>query len=274
MPQHHLKAAIVALVGLGIAAPAAQAQGSWPLIGSSAYGVSAHFVSGWDATGLRPAPFASSHIGWQGHHNSALGTLNETLGIVSAGTQIATLQVTAGNIDLHAAPGGQRLDSTEASASGSIGSLQITLQAYPAPAGTTPTPLLSITASDIDWSASDDKTGPKAPVTAGSTSFGSLSISGSLLAGDTVNTHGTIAADDVAVIVGIGAGQIRITLNRQIIGGVSTCTSSCTFTPHGITTSALAVHFDQVPINSEAVTGEITVGDANAHIRPAPSHSN
>jgi hypothetical protein len=272
-----VRAALVASVAAwGLAGAAARADEPPALdnIGSSAYGIAAGFVADATATGLRPLPVAG---GWHHGHGGRLDTLSETLGIAAAGQQIATLQVTASHLVTTAghplptapAPAAEWHAAPAPTAGGSIGSVQITLQLYPPPpSGPVPAPLLSVVASGVTWQASDSWTAPKTPVVAGSAGFTSLTITGSLVNGDTLTADGTKPANTTVLIPLSSGGSTRVTYNQQITGGHEACAPTCAFTAYGITVKALAIHLDGVTIGSQTVSGTITVGEANAHIRP------
>jgi hypothetical protein len=264
MTSRSLTATLVLAAGFALAGATAQA-GETSGVGSSAYGVAAGFISDGTATTLAPMPFAGGgeggrHHGWA--HNSSL---DETLYIGANGLPIATLQVTATKAHAHADSDWFGIDHAAPSADGSIDTLTITLQAYPAPATSTP-PLLSIVATGVTFQATDSVTVPKAPVVSGSGESATLKITGSLVNGDTINQTGPAAANDAITIPLPTGGYTRVTLNRQITHGAIACTSTCTFTPTGIVVDALEVHLDQVTISGHPVGGEITVGQAAAHI--------
>jgi hypothetical protein len=265
-----LRLAIMAAVATGCGLAGAAAQADEPRrtgeIDSSAFAVAARFVSEATSTGLRPVPFAFGDGGRRYRRSANRDALSETLGIAAAGQQIATLKVTAGHLRAHAASTGIGIDFVEPSADGSIDSLQITLQPYPPPVGgPAPSALLSIVASGVAWKASDSVTLPKTPVVAGSASFTLLTITGTLLANGTVTGVGAVAPNDT---VAFGDGSVRITLNQQVTDGLLSCTPTCAFIPFGITTDAVAIHLEQVSISGHAITGDIKVGEAEAHVRP------
>jgi len=261
----YLAAAAVLVAGWGMAGARAEA-GEWhgsSGIGSGAFGVSARIVSDGSATHLPPAPVVFGTGEWHYNRTANRADLSETLGIAAAGQQIATLQVTAGHLRVHAASNGVAIDHVEPTADGSIDSVEITLQAYPAPSTGTP-PLLSIIGSGITWQASDSETFPKTPVVAGAASFTSMTITGSLVNGDTVNITGTRPANTTLVL---GAtGNVRIVVNQEITAGAIACTPTCTFIPSGITTEALAVHLQQAAIGTQTVSGTIVLGEARANV--------
>jgi len=270
MTKFPRSAAVALVVGCSLAAGAAHADGAWGPggIGSSAFGVSANFVAGGDGTALVPVPFAGGEGGWPYNRTAERATLSETLAVAAGGQQIATLQITAGKLKVHAASGGFGVDFIEPTADGSFDSLQITLQLYPAPpttGGVVPLPLLSVIASGVTWKASDGWTAPKTPTVAGGATFTSATITGSLTGDNTVNITGSPAANNVVVL---GDGAVRITVNRQVTAGKLTCKSTCSFAAYGITEDALQIHLEQAVIGTQKVDGNITVGEAEAHVAP------
>jgi hypothetical protein len=147
--------------------------------------------------------------------------------------------------------------------------VQITLQQYPPPpTGPLPAPLLSIVASDAAWQASDTAAVHATPVVAGTASFGSLTITGSLINNSTISETGTQAPNESVDFIVAGGGNVRITLNQQVTAGAVSCVPTCTFTPSGITVDALSIHLDQVAVAGQTVSGDITLGEAGAQIIP------
>ncbi len=255
------------LVGSGLSAAVAHAgqSGGPDGMGGSAFGIAAQFVSGGTATGVQPVPTTFGQHGWRKGQWSGSGSVEQTLLVASDGKPIAVLQITAGNVHVGTRPSAFGVDNAGPAAGGSIGSLQITLQPYPPPlSGPLPPPLLSIVASDVTWQASDTAAASPPPVLAGSVGFTSLQITGSLINNDTINGTGPQSPND-SVDIPLASGYVRITLDQQVIAGAVSCTSTCVFNPTGITVEALAIHLDQVSLSGQAVTGDITVGEAEAH---------
>lgn len=267
MANRGLAAAIVLAAGCTLVGAAARADGleGAPPAVASAFGVASTFVSGGTATSLAPLPVANG-LGGHWHHDWAnRGMLTETLYIGSVGLPIATLQVSAQKMKVHSAAPNEGEDRHFASsADGSIGSLTLTLQAYPAEVAGTP-PLLSIVADGVSFQSSESVTRPNPPVMSASTSITSLVVTGSLLNGDTFNGSGNGLANDV-ITIPMGTGYVRLTINGQTTSGNIVCKSSCVFTPTGIVADALLVHLDTVTVGASQMTGDITVGEAAAQV--------
>jgi hypothetical protein len=278
MATHHLAVAALLAAGLGMAAAPARADGPAPGwgdaegIGSSAYGIAATFLSAGEATALSPAPLAAGGGSFRYDDKSVRGSLSETLAIASGGAEIATLAVTGGRLVAEAKSAGFGLDTIAPSADGSIGSLTATLQLYPPPpaptSGPVPAPLLAIVASGLAWTATDSVVLPKTPTVTVSASATSITLTGSLLNGDTFNVTGPLSANESFDIPPASGGTVRITFDRQVTPGAITCAKSCGFTPHGIEVAVVAVHLDHVVIGGKTVSGEITIGAGGAHVNP------
>lgn len=269
MAAYHLAAAGLAAAGLVAIAAPARAQDWGGGIGSSAYALAAHFVAGGDATSLRPAPVARGDGGFRYDNKADRASVSETLAIAAGGAQIATLTVTATKVATQAESKGIAIDVVMPSANGSIGTLTLTLQSYPPPpSGPAPAPLLAITASDLAWQASDSETFPKPPVFTAGGSEGAMTITGTLVNGDTFNVSGTQAANDAIDIPPATGGNVRFTFNRQVTPGAVVCKSSCAFAAHGIHLALLAIKFEEVSVGGTALSGEIVLGGARAFVGP------
>lgn len=255
--------AVLPALGMLAAWPAAAAPAA---SGSSAYAVSASFTSGGTSTGLAPAAQAQGALPGTlppgGYDVAAdLPSINSTIGIAHGKKQIATLTVTGSTLHSHASSPGFGVDNLSLESDGSISSITLTLQLYPPPPGNgpLPQPLLAITASSVTSGANGGFVVPQPGTVSANGGFGSLSISGSLVGGSTPLTYAGAANANTELF---GSGGVTITLNRNLIAGLISCTPTCVFSPVGITADALVVDLNKVKVGGKRLSGQIVVGES------------
>ncbi len=254
--------AALPVLGLLAAGPASAAAA---VPGSSSYAVSASFTSGGTVTGLAPVAAAQGALPGtlqpSGFDVSAdVAAINSTTGIAHGKKQFATLTVTGTTLHSHASSPGFGVDNLSLQADGLISSITLNLQLYPPPgAGPLPQPLLTITAVSVTSGANGSFVVPMADMVSANGGFGSLSISGSLVGGTAPLTFSGAANANTELFSSHG---VTITLNRNLISGLISCTPKCLFSPYGITADALVVDLNKVKVGGKRLSGQIVVGDS------------
>jgi hypothetical protein len=124
-------------------------------------------------------------------------------------------------------------------------------------------PLLSVAATQVADAANASLVVPTAATFSGTASFGSLSISGSLIGTTPVTVSGDVAANTTL----FSGNGVTIVGNAQIIDEHVACTkAACTVRQTGIHVHALAIYLDEVAIGSQTVSGEIVLGGSDASV--------
>lgn len=108
---------------------------------------------------------------------------------------------------------------------------------------------------------------PKHASVEGSASFGSLSITGSLVGSKTITYSGSAPANTVLYKSPTSTVNqtpaVTITANKQIVDGLISCSPTCTFTPDSIEVHALDISLNNALILNRPVTGDIVLGNSS-----------
>jgi hypothetical protein len=123
-----------------------------------------------------------------------------------------------------------------------------------------PPPYLLVDATKVDASATLSRQSPLTPKASGTASFGSLTVTGSLLDGKTVTYSGSAPPNTVL----FQSATVTITVHQQVIVGLISCGPSCTFTPDRINVQALDIALTSADIDGRPVSGDIVLGAASA----------
>jgi hypothetical protein len=230
---------------------------------SAAYGLSANLMSEGTATGFGPVGAVHGSAPPAYNLHTTVPAFSETIGIAAGSRQIGTLEVTSGGINAAASSAGLGVDSVSVQGSASVGSVQLVLQLYPPPPIPQPQPMLSLSASTVSVMADDQQVVPQPANVAATTSIGKLVVTGTLLGGQTLTYSGSPPKGGLVLF---SSPNLTITLNQQVVAGIIGCGPSCVFAPTAITADAVAIHLNQVAFLDDTVTGDITVGEANAAI--------
>jgi hypothetical protein len=247
-------AAIVAIVGLSATASAAS---------SSAFDVSAQLTSGGVTTVIAPVnPLNGGGITPNYGKSSTVLSYQKVVQITKGPMPAPAFSVYATSLKSHVS-GGFGVDTMSSEGDTLIKGLAVSLNLYPPPPGATspvPQPSLQITANTVQSSANYNIMLPMAPAASATVSFGSLTISGSLVGNQTVKLSGTPQTDTVIY----QSPTVTITLNRQIVAGLISCTPKCTFTPYSVSGAAIDIVLNNATVSGRTVSGEIVIGGDQA----------
>jgi hypothetical protein len=258
------RAAALALVAagfgaFGVSSPAA-AQAS-PT--AYAFGLSAFIASGGTGTMISPIGKTAGGGGKSFSHTALVPLFSESLGLAAAGKPVGAAAIVTSGITAHVSSNGSAGATVQIEGDTALASLQITVELTP-PAGSTqpaPAPLLTVTASNIASQVMDTQTLPAVAVQTGTASFGSLSITGSMVGGQTLTFQGDAPANTVLY----DDPNMTITLNQQVVTGSIDCTPLCQFVPSKMVGDALAIEFSKKTLYRKTTTsGQIVVGENEA----------
>ncbi len=192
---------------------------------------------------------------------------NQTVPIVPGSIPDPTLFARETGIKSHAASGGFGVDFISAEGDASLKSDSLTLMDIPPPpvvlagSGPFPQPFLSVSATGIASSATWSEVFPGHISVFGAASFGSLTISGSLVGYQTLTFSGNAANDTVLY----DKNGVTITLDQQLVSELISCgPMGCTVTPYGITTDAIDISLLKANVGGHIVSGDIILGQSRA----------
>lgn len=191
---------------------------------------------------------------------------DKVLDIANPSTQPpAALYSNLQGISDHVAGSGIGVDSYGSEGDSKIASASLSLNLDPPPPGADAAPMvpLSIVATNIRASANYSVVVPQPPVATGSTSFGNLVVTGSLVDNKHLSFVGTPAPNTVL----FSDANVTITLNQQlIVASTVTCVSSpgCTVSPERILVDAVHVTLNNASIFGRIVSGDFGLGEAQA----------
>lgn len=277
---------------IGLASPGAEAGQSAPCVcpadavcncpdqpvggaaDSAAFGLAAHFRSGGVATKLHRIAFVQGSAPPAYSKSAVVASVNKTVAIAADTFPTPTLFVNATNIRSHVESQGIAVDSISSTGSAKLKSLNLALNLNPLPplAGPNvpvPQPFLAVAATGIASNASFGLVFPSLTGASGSASFGSLTISGSLVGDKTLTFSGPAPKDTVL----FQSPTVTITLDQQVEEGVVTCVPDpCRLNPSNITTDAIDIELHKADLDGRIVSGHIIVGRLRAGTgSPAPT---
>ena len=105
--------------------------------------------------------------------------------------------------------------------------------------------------------------GPNQGFLAGDASFGSLTIGGSLIGGETLTFSGDVAANTVL----FRSSTVTITLDKQTLSDFLppvTTAAVPPVSPNRITTDALDIQLNKASVGGQTITGDIRLGESSA----------
>jgi hypothetical protein len=253
-----MAALLIAAAGLGALGAASPASaGTAP--SSTAYGISAVMQSQGTLTQIPPVARVAGNGLKAYTHTTSQPLFSESLGVVSASNMVGSLAVVTSGITSHVSGTGTAGATVQAEADGSTASVDVTLSLVPPPGSTQPpaAPLLSLSATDVTSQVTDTRTLPSVGQQAGTASFGTLSLSGSMVGSQTLTFSGAAPANTVLY----SDPNMTVTLNEQTVSGVIDCSPICQFVPKMMIGDALIVQMFQKPaIGNASLTGELVVG--------------
>ncbi len=256
---------LAALLAATMAAPAIAQTGS--AAASSADGLSAVFTVGDLSTGLGPVAPVEGSAPPAYNKTVHLATFNKIVTIIPSRSPVVALYTDATGIKSHAASGGIGIDFVSAEGDASLKSAALAINLNPPPPGQTgeptPQPYLEVIGKAITSMATLSQTFPQPPTVSGTTSFGTLTVSGSLLGSTVLHFSGPAAPDTVLY----QSDTVTIILNHQAVPVVLSCAPSpgtCSATPTSITTDAVDILLNGADIRGAPVSGELTVARSAA----------
>ena len=239
---------------------------------SSAFGIKAQFTVADLSTGIGPFDFAQGATLPDYAKTVPLASVNDILNIAPGPLPIPALFVSATNLasDVRGAFG---VDTYSSDGDGTLHTVNLSLNLNPLPPTVIPfpQPFLAVSAGGVKSHAGFSDQVPRAGVAVGSASFGSLTVSGSLIGNQVLTFSGpapknkilyqspTADPADVPAIV--------ITLNKEIEKVVIACDgggTGCVAMPVGIVTEALNISLHNANLHGHVVSGDIIVGYTSA----------
>lgn len=264
-----LTAAAIALSAMVWTGEAAWAT---PVAASSAYGFSADLTFRGITTILHPVGRVAGQAPPAYNDSRKIKNRDETIRLNPVTIVAPMLQFDAQNIRTDAASAG----IASASGSAKIGSIGVSLASYlfpPIPVAALPNqPLpgfvgLSLTAKDIQSSSSYSGLSDLAHgFLSGDASFGSLTLSGALIGG-TLTFSGNAAPNTVV----FSTPTVTVTLDRQIVSNLISCSLVCTPTPTSIMTDAIDISLHDAMVFGRMMSGNIVIGQSFADPVPVPA---
>ncbi|QWF70434.1 hypothetical protein KEF85_13985 [Methylomonas paludis] len=177
-----------------------------------------------------------------------------------------TLTVTANGIRSKIFSSGIQIDTASTLADSAIDNTVISLALNPPPptksAQLYPQPFLQITVNRLSSSSSFNRVFPNFTTPTGDTNIGFLQLSGSLINSKTPLQYKGHPSKDYVLFQN---QQLTVTLNRQLIAALVSCTvgpssGGCQTTAESITTDAINISITNAEIDGQAVSGEINIG--------------
>jgi hypothetical protein len=243
----------------------AQAQTATPAAASGAFAIQANFTAQTMTTELGPVANAAGSAPPAYDVVKVLSSYDQSIAVPplvpNAVPVAASFTAEAQGIRSEAASAGIQIDFVNAAATSSVGSASLMIsQSFPPSPASLLLAYLNVNATNVATSASYSKVFPQTVSVSGSASFGSLSIGGSLLGGESVSYAGTAPANTIL----FQSATVTITANQQSIAYLISCSLACKLTPTRIIVHGLDIQLTNALINGFPVTGEIVLGDASA----------
>jgi hypothetical protein len=160
----------------------------------------------------------------------------------------------------HVMGSGIGVDSHGSEGDTKIATAALSLNLNPPPPMLVP---LQISATGVQASANYNVVVPRPALVSGTANFGDLTITGSLLGGNTLTYSGTPPANHIL----FSNDEVSITLNEQVIEATTvTCVvgQGCTIIPGGIYVAAVHVALTSANIFGRIVSGDFFLGEAQA----------
>ncbi len=255
-----------------LAVTPASAQASDPAAASAAYDISAKFTSENMTTSLGPVNDVNGAAPPAYSKTKVLDSYDQSIAVPplvpspSPYPMVASFTAQAKHLRSHAASNGIQLDFVSATGDSQIRSAN--LQIVEPVSSTLEELALGVNASAVADSASYSKVFPNHVSVEGSASFGSLSITGSLVGGHTITYSGSAPPNTVLYQSPTSTPHempaVVITANQQQIVYLISCNPNCTATPQSIEVHALDISLNNAPIEHHPVTGDIVLGDSSA----------
>jgi hypothetical protein len=255
--------AIVSITGMLTAAVPAMAAS---LDSSSADALSARFTADGFVTTLPPVAHVKGSAPPPYDKQISLPAFDKVLNIADKIAPPPAFYINLTRITDHVTGSGIGVDNFSSEGDTKVATAALALNLNPPPptaTGIVPFVPLQVIASAVQSSASFSDVVPRPPVVAGTSNFGALTISGTLLGGKTVAFEGTPPPNHVL----FSNAEVTITLNEQLIVATTvTCVvdQGCTVIPGGIFVKALRVSLTNANIFGRIVSGDFFLGESEA----------
>jgi len=227
---------------------------------ASASGISASFTSGGVRTIITPvAPVMGGTVSAKYKRSADSGVYQKTLLLAAGSTPVPALTVTAKNFHSHV-EGIFGVDTLSSEGDGTALGLDLSLQLYPPVPGPVPQPFLHITATKLKETGSFNEIAPGFATVAAGAEVTGLSISGSLLHGETLQYSGSPRENKVL----FKSPTMTITLNHEITSELISCRPKCVVTPVAISASGIEITLTNADVNGRKVSGQIDIATGAA----------
>jgi hypothetical protein len=232
------------------------------LVQSAADSLSGSLQVGTNVTSFGPVGEVAGTAPPAFHDTKKLGLFDQTYDLNPPLLLAPTLAVDTTNLVNSVASPGIGVDTLEAAATATIGSATISLTD---PAVASPVLLgLSVSATFIQSASTASYVfGPNQGFLAGGASFGSLTVSGSLVGSKTLTFSGDAAANTVL----FHSATVTITLDKQTLSDFLppvTAGAVPPVSPNRITTDAFDIQLNNASVGGQLVTGDIRLGESSA----------
>lgn len=229
----------------------------------------ARFDQGAEATGVAGVAIASGQGPQAYQQIRKRRSFQQSVLVRSGHLPLPEMSVNLSDVTDTAKSPGSGVDTLSSEGDSVIGSASVLFTSYQCPACETPVVnLLNVQATKISASAHYFFVAPGPATYRGSTTLGSVTVSGQLVGNNAVTYPGGSPAPNT-ILYKDGktedSSTLVITLNRQQRAGtVAFCgggpASSCPFTPSNIVTAAIHIRLHGAMIAGKPVTGDIDIG--------------
>lgn len=240
------------------------------LVQSSADSLSASLQVGNSVTSVGPVGEVAGNAPPAFHQTRKIGAFDHIYDLNPPLLLGPTLTIDAADLVNNATSAGIGIDTLGADATADISSATISLTD---PLLATPSLLgLSASATFVHSESSASYVfGPDQGFLAGDASFGSLTISGSLVGFKTLTFSGDAKANTVL----FHSATVTITLDKQTLSDflppvASGAGPTPAVLPNRITTDALDIHLNNAPLFGQTITGDIRLGETSATFFHSP----
>jgi len=239
---------------------------SQPLVFSSADSLSGDLEVGSSQTSFGPIGLAAGAAPPAFDSTQTVDAFNQTYNLDHADPNLLTLQVQATKLVNNASSAGLGTDNISAQATANIQSPGFLLTDNPL----STLSFLGLSASATFINSNSDASyvyGPNRGSLSGDASFGSLTISGALVGGETLSFSGDAAANTILY----KSPTVTITLDKQTLSDLLPTSGPAPVSPSRITTDALDIQLKNAPLSGNMISGDIVLGETTASLLP-PLH--
>jgi hypothetical protein len=225
---------------------------------SSADALSARFTADGFVTTLPPVAQVKGSAPPPYNEQISLPAFDKILNIADKLAPPPAFYIHLTGITDHVMGSGIGIDNFSSEGDTKVATAALALNLNPPPptaTGIVPIVPLQVAAYAVQSSASFSDVVPQPPVVSGTSNFGALFISGTLLGGKTLTFEGTPPPNHVL----FSSAEVTITLNEQLIAA-----TTVTCVPGGIFVKALHVALTNANIFGRIVSGDFFLGESQA----------